>query len=135
MLGLNPRAGASPRPTRKVFVAASSRREHKRVTTRITAKVRSPDGTRSSTEEIRNISLGGVFIVMDDPLAFGTDIDLEFNLPINPRVIRCKGFVVWSTKTSPDRGAGLRGIGVRLMDIGVREMRLLNQFIESELSV
>ncbi|MEE8408859.1 MAG: PilZ domain-containing protein [Myxococcota bacterium] len=116
-------------------MAASSRREHKRVAARITAKVRAPDGTRSTTEEIRNISLGGVFIVMDDPLAFGTDIELEFNLPTNPRVIRCKGFVVWSTKTSPERAGGLQGIGVRLMDIGVREMRLLNQFIESELNV
>ena len=114
-------------------VAASKRREHKRVNATISVKVRSPDGQWSSTEEIRNISLGGVFIEMEEPLAFGTDIELEFNLPINPRVIRCRGFVVWSTTTSPERAAGKKGIGVRLMDIGVREMRVLNQFIEEQL--
>lgn len=116
-------------------MAASSRREYKRVSASISVKLRSPDGTRSSTAEIRNISLGGVFIVMKDPLPFGTDIDLEFSVPINPRVVRCKGFVVWSTKTSPERGGGLKGIGVRLMDIGVREMRLINRYIEGELKV
>ena len=96
-------------------------------------KVRSPDGKRASTDSIRNISLGGVFIEMDDPLPFGTDVELEFTLPVNPRVIRCKGFVVWSTKETPERGGGTDGIGVRLMDIGVREMRLLNDFIEGKL--
>ena len=70
---------------------------------------------------------------MNDPLPFGTDIDLEFTLPVDPRIIRCKGFVVWSTKTSPERGLGRQGIGVRLMDIGVREMRLLNEYIEQQL--
>jgi uncharacterized protein (TIGR02266 family) len=118
---------------RNDLVAKSSRREHKRVPATIRVKVRSPDGEWATTEEIRNISLGGVFIAMSAPLPFGADIELEFHLPTNPRVIRCKGFVVWSTTTSPERGGGRDGIGVRLMDIGVREMRTLNQFIEEEL--
>ena len=112
----------------------SSRREHKRVSAIIGVKGRSPDGRRSSAEQIRNVSLGGVFIEMKDPLPFGTDIDLEFSLPVDPRVIKCKGFVVWSTKDSPERGQGKEGIGVRLMEIGVREMRLLNEFIERQIS-
>ena len=110
-----------------------SRREHKRVNAGITVKVRSPDGRRATTEQIKNISLGGVFIEMENPLAFGTDVELEFALPADARIITCKGFVVWSTKTSPERGGGSQGIGVRLMDIGVREMRVLNEFIEEQL--
>ena len=117
----------------KPQAAIASRREHKRVSAAINVKVRSPDGRRASTEEIRNISLGGVFIEMSDPFAFGTDIELEFTLPADRRIINCKGFVVWSTKTSPERAAGRSGIGVRLMDIGVKEMRLLNEFIEEHL--
>jgi uncharacterized protein (TIGR02266 family) len=116
-------------------VNTASRREHKRVDASITVKVKSPDGRRATTEQIRNISLGGVFVQMDDPFAFGTDIELEFTLPVDPRVISCRGFVVWSTKSSPERGGGLPGIGVRLMDIGVRDMRLLNEFIEEQLKV
>ena len=114
-------------------MSPSSRREHKRIDASISVKVKSPDGRRESSEKIRNISLGGIFIEMKDPLAFGTDIDLEFSLPVNPRLINCKGFVVWSTKESPERGQGMKGIGVRLMDIGVQEMRTLNEFIEQEL--
>ena len=112
----------------KPQAAIASRREHKRVSAAINVKVRSPDGRRASTEEIRNISLE-----MSDPFAFGTDIELEFTLPADRRIINCKGFVVWSTKTSPERAAGRSGIGVRLMDIGVKEMRLLNEFIEEHL--
>jgi uncharacterized protein (TIGR02266 family) len=119
----------------KPHVTTVSRREHNRVSTSISVKVRSPDGRRATTEQIRNISLGGVFIEMDSPLAFGTDIELEFVLPVEARSITCKGFVVWSTKTSPERGGGLQGIGVRLMDIGVRDMRTLNEFIEEKLKV
>jgi len=115
------------------MVTTASRREHKRVTTSITVKVRSPDGRRATTEQIRNISLGGVFIEMEDPLPFGTDVELEFSVAADPRLIACKGFVVWSTKSSPERGGGRHGIGVRLMDIGVKEMRLLNDFIEEQL--
>ena len=114
-------------------MAKSRKREHKRVSTAISVLLRSPDGRRETTEEICNISLGGVFIHMKDPFSFGTDIDLQFNLPQRSQVVKCKGFVVWSTKTSPERGDGRPGIGVRLMDIGVREMRLLNQFIEQEI--
>ena len=117
----------------KPQVTTASRREHKRVSASITVKVRSPDGRRSTTEQIKNISLGGVFIEMEDPLAFGTDVELEFAVPSDVRVITCKGFVVWSTKSSPERGGGRQGIGVRLMDIGVREMRMLNEFIEEKL--
>jgi hypothetical protein len=48
-------------------------------------------------------------------------------------VIRCKGFVVWSTKDDPAKHSQKRGIGVRLTDIGVQEMRILAQFIDSQM--
>ena len=114
-------------------MAKSARREHTRVDAAIDVKVRCADGRRTGGEEIRNISLGGVFIAMIEPLPFGTDVELEFTLPLDKRVIRCRGFVVWSTKEHPERGGGMTGIGVRLMDIGVREMRLLNDFIDRQL--
>lgn len=116
-------------------MSGSNQRQHKRVSANISVKLRSPDGRRTATEQIRNISLGGVFIEMHDPIPFGTDLELEFSVPADPRVIRCRGFVVWSTRSSPDKAQGLQGIGVRLMDIGVREMRLLNDYIEEQLNV
>jgi hypothetical protein len=60
---------------------------------------------------------------MEEPLAFGAEMQLEFSLPREPRTIRCEGFVVWSTKSSPDRLPGRTGMAVRLTSIGIAEMR------------
>lgn len=114
---------------------ATRRRGQPRVKANIGVTVRVPGGRTTSSEIIHNISLGGVFIQMNDPLPFGTEVSLEFSLPVAPRTIRCKGFVVWSTKNSPERATmGGEGIGVRLMDIGITDMRILAEYVEGELS-
>lgn len=95
------------------------------------AKLRLPDGSTQVSGEILNISLGGVFIGMEDPPGFGTEFDLELALPA--ATVRCRGLVVWSTKTSPSRAGGRAGIGVRLMKIGVAEMRELESYISDKL--
>ncbi len=111
----------------------SERRSSLRVDVEVGVKIRWPDGSTSSSTVVRNISLGGVFIEMDEPLSFGAELGLEISLPVPPRLIRCKGFVVWSSKTHPERCAGISGIGVRLIEIGISEMRILNEFIEKRL--
>ncbi len=112
----------------------TKRRAQPRVEANISVKVRVPGGQTTTTQRISNISLGGVFIQMDDPLAFGVEVDLEFHLPVAPRSIGCKGFVVWSTKTSPEKQAEHgKGIGVRLMDIGITDMRMLAKYVEGGL--
>jgi Tfp pilus assembly protein PilZ len=113
---------------------ASERRSNSRVTVDLDLKIRLPDGRILSSNPIRNISLGGVFIDMPEPLAFGAELALEFTLPVAPRLIRCKGFVVWSSKTHPERCPGRSGVGVRLMDIGIGEMRILHEFIDGHLT-
>ena len=84
------------------------------------------------TGKILNISLGGLFIEMDDPVGFGTEFDLEFTLP-NATTIRCRGLVVWSTKNTPERGGGRSGVGVRLMKIEVSEMCELEAYVAAKL--
>ncbi len=113
----------------------TERRSNSRVDVELSVKLRAPGGRVVSSSTIRNISLGGVFIDMPDPLAFGAELEIEFSLPAAPRQIRCKGFVVWSSKTHPERCPGLSGIGVRLMDIGITEMRILNEFVADKLSI
>jgi Tfp pilus assembly protein PilZ len=90
-----------------------------------------PDGRMHASGHILNISLGGVFIEMENPPGFGNELDLEFTLP--DTTMKCRGLVVWSTKTSPERAGGRSGIGVRLMKIGVAEMRILDQYIAERL--
>ncbi len=115
----------------RIQVEKQPKRAHPRVQTRIEARVHLPDGRTHVTGRISNLSLGGVFIEMEDPLGFGNEFDLEFNVPDG--MVRCRGLVVWSTKTEPARAGGQHGMGVRLMQIGVGEMRQLEAFIASHL--
>ncbi len=87
-------------------------------------KVRLPGGGRRSLSQVWNTSLGGVFIAMDPPLPFGSELDMEFVLSRGDN-ISCEAFVVWSTSTSPDRAPGQHGISVRLASIEISEMRRL----------
>lgn len=91
-------------------------------------KLRLPDGGRTAESELWNTSLGGVFIAMADPLAFGAELTLEFTFSREDNV-RCDGYVVWSTTSSPDKAPGKQGIGVRLVGIGIAEMRRLSHAI------
>jgi hypothetical protein len=109
----------------------NQKRAHPRVQTRIEVRLRLPDGRTQSVAQILNVSLGGIFLEMDEPLGFGAEVDLDFSVPGSN--IRCKGLVVWNTRTAPDRASGRSGMGLRLMHIGVADMRKLEGFITARL--
>lgn len=85
--------------------------------------IRLASGKSVKSTQVWNISLGGVFVQLNEPLAFGAEGDFEFALGPGVGNVRCRGFVIWSTKESPDKGNGKQGVGVRLTDLGVAEMR------------
>jgi len=87
--------------------------------------IRQGAGKKNASDSVWNTSLGGVFVEMQTPLPFGAEMQLEFSLPKAPKTIRCEGFVVWSTKDSPEKARLKTGIGVRLVNIGIAEMRHL----------
>jgi len=62
---------------------------------------------------------------MREPLPFGREVELEFVFARQDPNIRCGGYVVWSTKDSPDQAPGKKGVGIRLVGIGIAEMRRL----------
>jgi Tfp pilus assembly protein PilZ len=108
----------------------TTRRAHPRIETALRVSVKLANGEAVPTGQIRNVSLGGIFIETANPPAFGADLEIAFDLPEGtPRTIRCRGFVVWTTKTDKRPTGGLAGMGVRLSDIGVQEMRALSAFI------
>jgi uncharacterized protein (TIGR02266 family) len=112
----------------------NERRSNSRVAVELSVELRTSDGRTSTTDRILNISLGGVFLEMPEPLDFGSEVDLRFVLPVAPREVSCRALVVWNSNTHPERCPGLSGIGLRLMEIGNSEMRVLNQFIDGQLS-
>lgn len=94
----------------------------------VTAKLKTKGG-QAASEGLWNISLGGVFAEVQDPLGFGDEVACEFHLPTEPRILRCKGFVVWSSRTAPDKAMGKTGVALRLTDIRIAEMRHLSDNI------
>jgi hypothetical protein len=97
----------------------------------LAVEVKIKRGSKTSTSsELWNTSLGGVFIGMKDPLAFGSDVQLEFSLPSDPRTIRCEGFVI---STAHGDSQGKNGINVRLTSIGIAEMRHLARCVGRDL--
>jgi Tfp pilus assembly protein PilZ len=112
-------------------VSDSRRRAHPRADTQLQLSMRLHDGRTITSAEIRNISIGGVFVVSSELLAFGTEVELEFSLPTGK--IRCQGLVVWTTKTQAGPVPGQTGMGLRLMNIGVQEMRTVGAFVDQEL--
>ena len=92
-------------------------------------KMRLPDGTRLNEKDVWNVSLGGVFIEMKEPLPFGAEVALEFVYPRDVSNLECDGYVVWSTATNPDKAPGKNGISIRLVSIGIKEMRFLAESV------
>ena len=66
-----------------------------------------------------------------DPLPFGSELELVFTLPKPSSTLRCGGYVAWSTKSQADP---IQGVGVRLTDISVADMRSLASFVDHQLS-
>jgi hypothetical protein len=63
--------------------------------------------------------------------AGGHDDEPVFEFALGPGVgtVRCRGFVIWSTRESPEKGNGEQGVGVRLTDLGVAEMRSIAEVV------
>ncbi len=95
--------------------------------------IRMGAGSEVRASGVWNISLGGVFLGMSEPLAFGAEAAFEFALGPGHGNVRCKGFVIWSTKDSPNKGNGNKGIAVRLTDLALSEMRSIADVVGRDL--
>lgn len=95
--------------------------------------IRMSAGKSVKASGVWNISLGGVFLGMLEPLAFGAEAAFEFALGPGNGTVRCKGFVIWSTKDTPEKGNGNKGIAVRLTDLALSEMRSISDVVGRDL--
>jgi uncharacterized protein (TIGR02266 family) len=112
-------------------MAEQKKRQHPRVQVDVAVKVRS-GGEAWASGQIKNLSLGGVFIASDRLLPFGAEPELEFVLPGSP-TIRCKGLVIWTTKQYPERAGGLSGMGLRLIGLSLADMRRIDELVRERL--
>lgn len=69
----------------------------------------------------RNVSLGGMYLITDESLPYGTKVHLEFHLPALNEDAKLEGFVRW---VKPD------GIGVQFGSLRAREVWAFNQLFK-----
>ncbi|MEM6531238.1 MAG: PilZ domain-containing protein [Myxococcota bacterium] len=102
-------------------------RGHGRAETDVSVTLTLPNGVTQRVDRLRNISLGGLFIEMDELLPFGSEVDLEFQLPTGGRSVHCRGLVVRRQTTKPT------GVGLRLLEIEPSDLRLVADYLERHL--
>lgn len=83
------------------------------VTVRLAAGA-SPAGAPATIETtIENLSLTGAFLVLEQRLAIGSRVTLQFRIPTLDRPIETAATVRWSN----DQGAGLQFDGLRAAEV------------------
>ena len=117
------------------FSARTIRRAHPRKNATLEVRIARPNGTILEPQVVRNISLGGLFIQMDDPLPVGELVELNLALKLTnppPHVVRCIGRVVWRADVDGQTPRAMRGIGVKMEGLNETEMRLIADYLERQ---
>ena len=81
-------------------------------------------------EFAENISEGGLFIKTANPLEVGTEITIEFLLPLLEEPIRVKGRVEWNTNMPGVRKAS-PGMGVSFQGLSKEDKEKINQIVRA----
>ena len=102
----------------------SGRRVHERYDRQLKVTVAHAGGKLEC--ESKNISLGGMYLICEGTLPYGTQVKLQFHLPALKEQAQIEGTVRWQ---KPD------GMGVQFGSLRAREVWALNQlFKESPLA-
>ncbi len=86
-------------------------------------RVKGNTGERVFFGYAKNISRGGMFIASVNPRKVGEEFTIEFTLPREKEVIRCRCVVVWSRSYHP-KSPYEPGMGVKFIDLddSIRDM-------------
>jgi len=91
--------------------------------------VKEKSGKGSPFYYSRDICEGGIFLITRQPLPLGTKLHLMFALPEDTMVINATGETV-----SALTGAELHGMGVKFIEIGESERKIIARYVLSVLS-
>ncbi len=103
----------------------TEKRASPRVPVRLRVNIFCRNRELQSSQAITNISLGGVYVELSEPIPFGSEIDMIFELPDG--IFECAGTVV--RVESGERP----GIGVRLTRVEISDLRRMRAYIDQRL--
>ncbi len=114
-------AGAGP-----AFAGWEEKRRHPRVAVSWEAEIEDDAGRRPA--RLRDISLGGAFVVVSAPPAPGSRVRLKISLP-HAAPLSLNAAVAWSNAAVPEERVVFRGMGVRFQDNAAEDTRRLHEAI------
>jgi uncharacterized protein (TIGR02266 family) len=100
------------------------RRADRRYDRRLDVEV-AADGLKLSTYT-RNISLGGMYIIADRALPFGSKVTLRFSVPTQAEVVEVEGEVRWVESEDGET----HGLGIQFGGLRARDVWALNKYFE-----
>ena len=84
------------------------------------------DGAAGFTTYTRNVSLGGMYVISDRALPFGTKVKLRFTVPTQAEIIEVEGEVRWVEAEDGDT----HGMGIQFGGLRARDVWAMNKFFE-----
>jgi len=106
------------------------KRRHPRIAVSWEASIEnSPSG---ASVQLRDISLGGAFVVCAKPLDLNDKFEIGIHLPEQERLL-LNAEVVWSNMNVPEEKVVNRGMGIRFIDNDESHRRKLNNALSAAL--
>jgi len=82
-----------------------------------------------SGAKTKNISAGGVCLIVDDPISVGDQLKIKFQLP-NQLVIEAVGVVLWASEFGIGEGQGKKyDTGIQFLEISENDVAQINKFV------
>jgi c-di-GMP-binding flagellar brake protein YcgR len=111
-------------------IALEEKRRHPRIAIAWQAVIEQ-SGHRAEVQ-LRDISLGGAFVVCADPLALNQKFKISINIP-DQEPLLLNAEVVWSNANIPRDKVVNRGMGIRFIENEEQERRRLQEAIAAAL--
>jgi Tfp pilus assembly protein PilZ len=108
------------------------KRQHPRVAVSWNATAETPDGVIDV--QLKDISLGGAFVVCDKPMALQEKFRLAIKIP-EQEPLELNAEVVWSNFNVPADKVVNRGMGIRFVENTEKDRKKLNAVVKSVFTI
>ena len=113
-------------------ITPPQRRKHSRKPLKVKMAVKSSRSLGLAYFNIKDINLGGVFLESLDYYKTGTEIELSFSLPRNPKPIKVRGKVIYvMTRELTGDSDLVPGMGVKFLNLKENDKELLAACLEN----
>ena len=105
-------------------------REYKRTPSGFLVRLKIQDRNTVHVEKCLNLSVAGLFIMMDDPPPRGMQVHLELDLRSGAQVVEVEAVVIWARPKMPDARFP-SGIGIKFVNMSEETRAIIEKALDS----